>query len=57
MEDKNTKYEKNIERLGVSIKKKKRLNKILFILLSSFILSIIGTFVIVLLNYLVSILR
>lgn len=57
MEDKNTKYEKNIERLGVSIKKKKRLNKILFILLNSFILSIIGTFVIVLLNYLVSILR
>lgn len=52
MEDKNTKYQKTIEKLGISIKKKKRTNKILFILLISFILGIIGTFVIVLLNYL-----
>lgn len=48
----NTKYQKTIEKLGISIKKKKRTNKILFILLISFILGIIGTFVIVLLNYL-----
>lgn len=56
MEDKkeNTKYQKTIEKLEISIKKKKRANKILFILLSSLILGIIGTFVIVLLNYLVS---
>lgn len=54
MKDKNTKYQKIIEKLEISIKKKKRANKILFILLSSLILGIIGTFVIVLLNYLVS---
>lgn len=55
MKDKkeNTKYQKNIEKLGIYIKKKKRANKILFILLISFILGIIGTFVIVLLNYLI----
>lgn len=53
MEDKNTKYQKTIEKLGISIKKKKRTNKILFILLSSLILSTIGTFVIVSLNYLI----
>lgn len=53
MEDKNTKYQKTIEKLGISIKKKKRTYKILFILLISFILGIIGTFVIVSLNYLI----
>ncbi|AVQ19370.1 hypothetical protein [Fusobacterium mortiferum] len=55
MEDKkeNTKYQKTIEKLEISIKKKKRTNKILFILLISFILGIIGTFVIVSLNYLI----
>lgn len=52
MEDKNTKYQKVLEKLELSIKKKKRTNKILFILLSSLILSTIGTFVIVSLNYL-----
>ena len=50
---KNTKYQKTIEKLGISIKKKKRTNKILFILLISFTLGIIGTFVIVSLNYLI----
>lgn len=54
MEDKNTKYQKIIEKLGISIKNKKRANKILFILLSSLILGTIGTFVIISLNYLVS---
>ena len=49
----NTKYQKTIEKLVISIKKKKRTNKILFILLISFILGIIGTFVIVSLNYLI----
>lgn len=55
MKDKkeNTKYQKTIEKLVISIKKKKRTNKILFILLISFILGIIGTFVIVSLNYLI----
>lgn len=55
MKDKkeNTKYQKDIEKLGISIKKKKRTNKILFILLISFILGTIGTFVIVSLNYLI----
>lgn len=53
MEDKNTKYQKVLEKLELSIKKKKRTNKILFILLISFILGIIGTFVIVSLNYLI----
>jgi hypothetical protein len=55
VEDKkeNTKYQKTIEKLEISIKKKKRTNKILFILLISFILGIIGTFVIVSLNYLI----
>lgn len=53
MEEKNTKYQKTIEKLGISIKKKKRTNKILFILLISFILGIIGTFIIVSLNYLI----
>lgn len=48
----NTEYQKTIEKLVISIKKKKRTNKILFILLISFILGIIGTFVIVSLNYL-----
>ena len=52
-EKKNTKYQKTIEKLEISIKKKKRANKILFILLSSLILGIIGTFVIVSLNYLI----
>ena len=41
------------KKLEISIKKKKRANKILFILLISFILGIIGTFVIVSLNYLI----
>lgn len=50
----NIEYQKTIEKLEISIKKKKRTNKILFILLSSLILGTIGTFVIVLLNYLVS---
>ncbi len=56
MKDKkeNIEYQKTIEKLEISIKKKKRTNKILFILLSSLILGTIGTFVIVLLNYLVS---
>lgn len=54
---KNTKYQKTIEKLGISIKKKKRTNKILFILLISFILGIIGTFAIVSLNYLILILN
>ena len=54
MKIENTKYQKTIEKLEISIKKKKRANKILFILLSSLILGTIGTFVIVLLNYLVS---
>lgn len=54
MKIENTKYQKTIEMLEISIKKKKRTNKILFILLSSLILGTIGTFVIVLLNYLVS---
>lgn len=53
-EKKSIEYQKAIEKLEISIKKKKRANKILFILLSSLILGIIGTFVIVLLNYLVS---
>ncbi len=53
MEDKNTKYQKTIEKLEIYIKKEKRANKILFILLISFILGIIGTFVIVSLNYLI----
>lgn len=53
MEDKNTKYQKTIEKLGIYIKKEKRANKISFILLISFILGIIGTFVIVSLNYLI----
>lgn len=48
----NTEYQKTIEMLEISIKKKKRVNKILFILLISFILGIIGTFIIVSLNYL-----
>lgn len=52
-EKENTKYQKTIEKLGVSIKKKKRANKISFTLFSSSILGIIGTLVIVLLNYLV----
>lgn len=52
-EKENTKYQKAIEKLEISIKKKKRANKILFILLSSFILGIIGTFVIASLNYLI----
>lgn len=51
-EKENTKYQKAIEKLEIAIKKKKRTNKILFILLISFILGIIGTFVIVSLNYL-----
>lgn len=49
----NTEYQKTIEKLVISIKKKKRTNKILFILLISFILGIIGIFVIVSLNYLI----
>lgn len=55
MEDKkeNLEYQTTIEKLEISIKKKKRANKILFILLNSLILGTIGTFVIVLLNYLV----
>lgn len=53
-EKKSIEYQKTIEKLEISIKKKKRANKILFILLSSLILGTIGTFVIVLLNYLVS---
>lgn len=53
-EKKSIEYQKAIEKLEISIKKKKRANKILFILLSSLILGTIGTFVIVLLNYLVS---
>ena len=53
-EKKSIEYQKAIEKLEISIKKKKRTNKILFILLSSLILGTIGTFVIVLLNYLVS---
>ena len=53
-EKKSIEYQKTIEKLEISIKKKKRANKILFILLSSLILGIIGTFVIVLLNYLIS---
>lgn len=59
LEDKkeNIEYQKTIEKLEISIKKKKRANKILFILLSSLILGTIGTFVIVSLNYLVSVLR
>lgn len=56
-EKKSIEYQKTIEKLEISIKKKKRANKILFILLISFILGIIGTLVIVLLNYLVSVLR
>lgn len=52
-EKKSIEYQKTIEKLGISIKKKKRTNKILFILLISFILGIIGTFVIVSLNYLI----
>ncbi|MCF2628973.1 hypothetical protein I6E36_12880 [Fusobacterium mortiferum] len=52
-EKKSIEYQKTIEKLEISIKKKKRANKILFILLISFILGIIGTFVIVLLNYLI----
>lgn len=56
-EKKSIEYQKTIEKLEISIKKKKRANKILFILLSSLILGIIGTLVIVLLNYLVSVLR
>lgn len=55
MKDKkeNIEYQKTIEKLEISIKKKKRTNKILFILLSSLILGTIGTFVIVSLNYLI----
>lgn len=45
--------QKNIEKLEIYIKKEKRANKILFILLSSLILGTIGTFVIVSLNYLI----
>lgn len=56
-EKKSIEYQKTIEKLGVAIKKEKRANKILFILLSSLILGIIGTLVIVSLNYLVSVLR
>ena len=52
-EKKSIEYQKAIEKLGVAIKKKKRANKILFILLSSLILGTIGTFVIVSLNYLI----
>lgn len=52
-EKENTKYQKTIKKLEISIKKKKRANKISFILLISFILGIIGTFVIVSLNYLI----
>lgn len=52
-EKKSIEYQKTIEKLGVAIKKKKRANKILFILLSSLILGTIGTFVIVSLNYLI----
>ena len=53
-EKKSIEYQKTIEKLEISIKKKKRSNKISFTLFSSSILGIIGTFVIVLLNYLVS---
>lgn len=53
MEDKNTKYQKIIEKLEIYIKKKKRANKISFTLFSSSILGVIGTFVIVSLNYLI----
>lgn len=52
-EKKSIEYQKTIEKLEISIKKKKRANKISFILLISFILGIIGTFVIVSLNYLI----
>lgn len=50
MKIENTKYQKTIEMLEISIKKEKRANKISFILLISFILGIIGTFVIFNLN-------
>ena len=53
MKIENTKYQKTIEKLEISIKKKKRANKISFTLFSSSILGIIGTFVIVSLNYLI----
>ncbi|GEM_PF-2364785 len=52
-EKENIEYQKIIEKLEIYIKKKKRANKISFILLISFILGIIGTFVIVSLNYLI----
>lgn len=52
-EKENIEYQKIIEKLKIYIKKKKRANKISFILLISFILGIIGTFVIVSLNYLI----
>lgn len=56
-EKENIEYQKIIEKLEIYIKKKKRANKISFILLISFILGIIGTFVIVSLNYLILILN
>lgn len=52
-EKKSIEYQKTIEKLEISIKKKKRANKISFTLLISFTLGIIGTFVIVSLNYLI----
>lgn len=52
-EKKSIEYQKAIEKLEISIKKKKRANKISFTLFSSSILGIIGTFVIVSLNYLI----
>ncbi len=52
-EKENIEYQKIIEKLEIYIKKEKRANKISFILLISFILGIIGTFVIVSLNYLI----
>lgn len=52
-EKENIEYQKIIEKLEIYIKKEKRANKISFILLISFILGISGTFVIVLLNYLI----
>ena len=52
-EKENIEYQKIIEKLEIYIKMEKRANKISFILLISFILGIIGTFVIVSLNYLI----
>ncbi len=49
-EKENIEYQKIIEKLEIYIKKEKRANKISFILLISFILGIIGTFVIFNLN-------